>query len=63
MYSYLHKQVALGAWLHWRAVDRHGFTVTRELQGELFLHQLSDHLTHENKEQRGRRGEKKEIII
>lgn len=44
IYSCLDEHFTLGARLDGGAVDRHGFAVTRELQGELLLHQLLDHL-------------------
>lgn len=47
IHSCLDEHFALGAWLDWGAVDRHGLAVTGELQGELLLHQLSDHLMDE----------------
>ena len=47
--SCLDEHLALGARLDWRAVDGHGLAVTGELQGELLLHQLFDHLMDTNR--------------
>ena len=47
MCSCLDEHLALGPWLDGGAVDGHGLAVTRELQSELLLHQLLDHLRDE----------------
>lgn len=61
----LDKHLALGARLGGGAEDRHGLAVTRELQGELFLHQLPDHLLggEEEEVKRWREGGDKEKQI
>lgn len=46
--SYFDEHLALGARFDRGAIDRHGLPVSRELQGELLLHQLSDHLMDDN---------------
>ena len=45
IHSCLDEHLALGARFDGGAVDRHGLAVAGELQGELLLHQLPDHLT------------------
>lgn len=54
IHSCLDEHLALGARLDGGAVDRHGLAVTRELQGELLLHQLPDHLMDENEGEKSR---------
>lgn len=60
IHSCLDEHLALGARLDGGAVDRHGLAITRELQGELLLHQLPDHLTDENEGEKSRNYRKEE---
>lgn len=54
IHSCLDEHLALRARLDRGAVHRHGLAVTRELQGELLLHQLSDHLMDEKDGEKSR---------
>lgn len=60
IHSCLDEHLALGARTDGGAVDRHGLAVTRELQGELLLHQLPDHLVVEKGWEKSRNGTKEE---
>ena len=55
IHSCLDEHLALRARLDGGAVHRHGLAVTRELQGELLLHQLSDYLMDEKDGEKSRK--------
>lgn len=40
----LHKHLGATVALGWGAIHRHGLPVTGELQGDVLLHELLDHL-------------------
>lgn len=60
-YSCLDEHLALGTGLYRGAVDRHGLAVTRELQSELLLHQLPDHLLDEKEGEKSSNINKKKL--
>ena len=51
--TYLNEHLALGAMLGGGAEDGHGLAVAGELQGELLLHQLFDHLVNHRRRRTG----------